>query len=383
MRNCPAKEIALAVNVGITHLERVVRGIRHYSKANTNWRFLVNPETHGFSPAALEGWRGDGVIALANQPEDFHVLETLDCPVVNISGAVEKSPFPRVRPDYRKIGAIAARHLIEKGYQRFGFYGMAGVWYSSQYQSGFTDELAKRNVSCSLLEASSTFDGATRWDTGQNELENWLSGLKPPFAVMSAHDPRAALVIQACDRVGLRVPDDVAIIGVNNDTVACESCQPELTSIERNDSDIGFRAAEMLDQLIHDAPVPDTDLIIPPGKICERGSTDSLGIDPGELRNAIEFAKNRFHDPISVSDLVEESHRSRRWLEEAFATHLETTPGKFLFQLRIDEARRLSRDHPELGPGDVARRCGYSGTRQLNAHFQASFGKSFKEYSNR
>ena len=383
MADSPLQEIALAVNVGITHLERVVRGIRRYSEANTNWRFLVNPETHGFSPTALEDGRGGGVIALANQPDDFHVLKTLDCPVVNISGAAKQSPFPRVRPDYRRIGALAARHLIEKGYRRFGFYGMAGVWYSSQYHSGFSDELTKRKYSCSLLEASSTLDGALRWDTGQNELENWLTSLQPPFAVMSAHDPRAALVIQACDRVGMRVPEDVAVIGVNNDTVACESCQPELTSIERNDTEIGFQAAAMLDTLIRKSPVTEIDLAIPPGRIRERGSTDSLGLDPGDLRNAVKFAKSSFRDPISVSDLVEKSNRSRRWLEEAFSTHLETTPGRFLFQLRIDEAQRLIGKEPELGPGEIARRCGYSGTRQLNAHFQSTFGKSFKEFANR
>lgn len=376
-------EIALAVNVGITHLERVVRGIRRYSKETANWRFLVNPETHGFSPAALEGWRGDGVIALANHSDDFEVLRSLECPVVNISGAAEQSPFPRVRPDYREIGAMGARHLIEKGYQRFGFYGIAGVWYSTQYKNGFAGELAKCGFSCSLLEASSTLNGTSRWDTGQTELENWLTSVRPPFAVMSAHDPRAALVIQACDRVGLDVPKDVAVVGVNNDTVACESCQPELTSIERNDFEIGYRAADMLDQLIRKIVVPNSDLAISPGSLLERGSTDCLGLDPGDLRNTVEFAKAHFRDPITISDLVVESNHSRRWLEEAFATRLGTTPKAFLSQLRVREARQLARDHPELGPGEVARRCGYSGTRQLNAQIKKACGSSFKEIANR
>ncbi|MEM9281037.1 MAG: hypothetical protein AAGA96_04360, partial [Verrucomicrobiota bacterium] len=104
-------EIALAINVGITHLERVVRGIREYAAQHTNWRFLVSPETHYLSPTALEGWDGDGVIALANTPEDVRVLDSLDCPVVNLSGAAPESPFPRIRPDYDRIGRMAAWHL--------------------------------------------------------------------------------------------------------------------------------------------------------------------------------------------------------------------------------------------------------------------------------
>ena len=81
-------EIALAINVGVTHLERVVRGIRDYAERHTNWRFLISPETHYLSPTALEGWNGDGVIALANTPEDIRVLKSLNCPVVNLSGPV-------------------------------------------------------------------------------------------------------------------------------------------------------------------------------------------------------------------------------------------------------------------------------------------------------
>lgn len=381
MKQEPSYEIALAINVGITHLERVVRGIRQYAEANTDWRFLVNPETHGFTPANLEGWRGDGVIALANHPDDFRVLESLDCPVVNISGAVEESSFPRVRPDYRAIGAMAARHLIERGYRRFGFYGMDGVWYSNRYFAGFEEELSDRGFGCSILEASSTLNGVSRWDTGQSELEDWLSSLRPPFAIMGAHDPRAALVIQACGRVGLRVPDDVAVIGVNNDTVACESCRPELTSIERNDLQIGYEAGSLLDQLITRTSTLKSEVVVQPGQLRERASTDCLGLDPGDLREAVEFATENFRDPIAVSDLVVASKRSRRWLEESFATHLQTTPRAFLSQLRLREAQRLIREYPSMAPGEAARRCGYSGTRQLNAHFLRAFGKNFKDFT--
>ena len=116
-------EIALAINVGVTHLERVVRGIRDYAERHTNWRFLISPETHYLSPTALEGWNGDGVIALANTPEDIRVLKSLNCPVVNLSGAYPESDFPRIRPDYDRIGRMAAWHLLDRGYRRCGVYG--------------------------------------------------------------------------------------------------------------------------------------------------------------------------------------------------------------------------------------------------------------------
>lgn len=379
MRRRPL-EIALAINVGITHLERVVRGIREYAEAHTNWRFLISPETHYLSPTALEGWDGDGVIALANTQADIAVLSSLDCPVVNLSGAIESSPFPRVRPDYEKLGRMAAWHLLDRGYQRFGFYGVADVWYSERYESGFLAELKSRGFDGSRLRVPATLSEKTRWDIGQGELELWLSTITPPFAVMAAHDPRAAMVIRACERAGLRVPEDVAVIGVNNDTVACESCRPPLTSIERNDGAIGEEAAKMLDLLIRgEGPVP-PEVVVPPGNVRERSSTDSLAIDQPDLLEAIEFARTHFRRPIAVSDLVEACPRSRRWLEDAFSEKLGCTPRTFLFRLRFREAQKLLRNSPELPLGEIAKQCGYSGTRQLNGQFHEELGISAREF---
>lgn len=381
MNRPPLRDIALAINVGIAHLERVVRGIRDYAEKNANWRFLISPETHYLPPTALENWKGDGVIALANTAEDFRVLSSLDCPVVNLSGAAADPVFPRARPDYERLGRIAAQHLLERGHQRFGFYGIDDVWYSDCYEKGFAEELRSRGFGCSVLRAPSTLGAKARWDIGQEALERWLGAMVPPFAVMAAHDPRAALVIRACERVSLRVPTDVAVIGVNNDTISCESCRPPLTSIERNDSEVGREAAQLLDRLMQGDSSPDEDRVVSPGIVRERASTDALAVSHPDLLSAIEFARERFRESIGVSDLVGASSRSRRWLEEIFAAQLGCTPRTFLFRLRLREAQRLLVTEPTISPGELARRSGYTSTRQLNAHFRREFGLRAKEFA--
>ena len=374
-------EIALAINVGVTHLERVVRGIRDYANRHTDWRFLINPETHYLSPTALEGWHGDGAIALANNTEEIRVLKSLNCPVVNLSGASPDSNFPRVRPDYDRIGRMAAWHLLDRGYRRFGFYGITNVWYSEGYEAGFRQELSARGLDCSVLNVAAALGSNTRWDIGQGELELWLGTINPPFAVMAAHDPRAAMVIRACERVGLRVPEDVAVIGVNNDTVACESCHPPLSSIERNDYEIGEEAARLLDRLIQRKEVATEEKIIAPGAVQDRQSTDSLAVDHPDLLKAIEYSREHFREPIGVADIVEANPRSRRWLEDAFVDNLGCTPRNFLFRLRIREAQKILTEMPDTPPGEVALRCGYSGTRQLNAHFRSELGMTAREFT--
>ncbi|MEM9282628.1 MAG: substrate-binding domain-containing protein, partial [Verrucomicrobiota bacterium] len=263
----------------------------------------------------------------------------------------------------------------------FGFYGITDIWYSEGYEAGFVNELATRDLGCSVLRVAATLGSTTRWDIGQGELELWLGTMTPPFAVMAAHDPRAAMVIRACERVGLQVPEDVAVIGVNNDTVACESCHPPLSSIERNDIEIGEEAARLLDQLLQGKDPPEEELVVAPGAVQDRQSTDSLAVDHPDLLNAIAYCRQHFREPIGVADIVDANPRSRRWLEDAFVENLGCTPRTFLFRLRLREAQKILIESPDLLPGEVATRSGYSGTRQLNAHFRSELGVTAREYT--
>lgn len=374
-----ATEVALAIRVGVPHLGRVAQGIRDYADAETDWRFLISPETHDLPPDSLRGWRGGGVIAQCNTPEEVGILSALQCPVVNISGALRETPFPRVINDYREIGRRAAVFLRERGFRRFGFYGVAGVWYSSEIEAGFCESIRDQRFEVDTLRSPSTMDAVPRWDHGQEELENWLLSLQPPFAVMAAHDPRATMVIRACERVGLRVPSDVAVIGVNDDTVTCETSRPTLTSIRRSGQTVGRLAAETLHRLMLGEPA-EMETIVAPGRFMERESTRTLAIDQPALAAAVNFVETHFREPIGVEQIVSASGRSRRWLEEAFRRELRCTPAGFLKRERVKAAREILRTKPDSTPGELAAECGFSGTRQLNAVFERETGTTVKEF---
>src|SRR5262245_17045318 len=118
---CP-RRIALALPLGVPHLERVVHGIHLFGQQKAEWSFVTSPETHAIPVASLSGWDGDGVIALVNTREDLRVVRTLRCPVVNLSGAFPNAALPRVRVDYAAAGRLAAEHLLRRGFERFAFY---------------------------------------------------------------------------------------------------------------------------------------------------------------------------------------------------------------------------------------------------------------------
>lgn len=378
-KNRAYQEIALAVRVGIPHLERVADGIRQYAEKRARWRFLVNPEAHDLPPASLKGWDGDGVIALCNTAADQRVLRGLNCPVVNISGARKHSAFPRVRNDYREIGRRGAAYLRDRGFRRFGFYGVEGLWYSDEVEAGFAEFAEEQGIPLASLHADNPIEGIPRWNRGQEELERWLRKLQPPFAVMAAHDPRAAIVIRACEHLGLEVPRDVAVIGVNDDGVTCETCRPQLSSIDRNGFEVGWQAAVTLDRLMRGQRVSE-ELVIKPGQIRERESTNTLAVERPELGAALRFIDRHHQQVIGVEQVADACGKSRRWLEEAFRRELNCSPSEFLQRRRVQAATERIAADTLLPLGELARRSGFSDGRQLNSAFQRVLGQTARDY---
>jgi LacI family transcriptional regulator len=373
------REIALAMRVGVPHIGRVAQGIRDYAAEETDWRFLISPETHDLPPESLKGWHGAGVIAQCNTEEEERVLARIGCPVVNLSGVLRKTRFPRVRNDYRGMGARGGMLLLDRGFRRFGFYGVEDVWYSEEIEAGYRDAIERCGFRVETLRSQSSIKGALRWDHGQEELDGWIRSMQPPFAVMAAHDPRATMVIRACERVGLRVPADVAVVGVNDDAVTCETIRPSLTSIRRNGHEVGRKAAQTLERMISGRDVSD-EIIIPDGGVSERDSTQTLVIHHPALAAAVEFVDAHFHLNVGVTQMVESSGRSRRWLEDTFRRELRCSPAEFLKRCRVKAVvQRLSRrERSTLGV--LAAQCGFSGTRQLNAAFEGETGLSVKQF---
>ena len=374
-------EIALAIQVGVPHLERVAQGIRDYARTQPSWRFLLNPETHHLQPTALKGWRGDGVIALCNTQEDVEVLESLDCPVLNISGVLRDTPFPRVRNNYSELGRMAARFFRERGYRRLGFYGMKDVWYSEEIERGFREVIESQGLELQTHLGSSSLQQSPSWNHGQDELESWLASFTPPFSILAAHDPRAAMVVRACERNGLHLPSDAGVLGINDDTITCETCRPQLSSIDRNSRELGWTVAMTLDQMIRGETVRD-EIIIPPGDLHERKSTGAIVTEHPALTAAVQFAGSHYAEPINVDQMASAAGRSRRWLEEAFRRELDRSPAEFLQRVRVDAATIRLEQEPSLNLGLLAADCGFSGTRQLNAAFLRLHGLSVRPYVN-
>jgi LacI family transcriptional regulator len=295
--------------------------------------------------------------------------------IIACSGSADPALSPVVSLDDPAAGEVAAQHLLECQLEHFAFYGLGDEKHVSQKRlAGFRSVLESKGFSVQIcpVPLPSLNDRLTHvhWP----RIVQWLRGCPEPLGVMASEDALAYDLAGACREAGIRVPDRVAIIGVNNDDLLCEGAWPPLSSVEPDYTRMGFHAAALLDRLLKGEKVPAEDRVIrlPPLGVVKRVSTSILAVQEPALAEAVAFIREHACDPCSVSDVLRQVAVGRRWLERQFAAHLGRTPHDEMIRVRIETAKRLLL-RPELGLIQVAERCGFS-TVQFTRTFRQVTG---------
>ncbi|MCG8509876.1 MAG: XylR family transcriptional regulator, partial [Rhodospirillales bacterium] len=290
--------IALALPGRIALFERTLQGIMKYARQRGGWIFAMNPEQRHDTMSDLSGWRGDGAIALIDTAAEERAALALGIPIVNISSVLTSSKLPRVVVDNYAIGTLAADHLLECGFSRFAYYGLRRIYFSSQRGQGFADRLARFSRTAEVFEDVSTFTGRARWHLKLDRLSEWLSELDKPCGVFACTDQRARLVLETAAELGLNVPDELAVLGVDNEQVTCEFSSPTITSIARNDEAAGYEAAALLDKLMQGGSPPQEQIVIPPESVVKRQSTNVLAVENAHLKSVVDYVQEHLAEPF-------------------------------------------------------------------------------------
>ncbi len=255
------------------------------------------------------------------------------------------------------------------------------VEYSKQRYVAFDRAIRNAGYGTERLLVTSTFGlQGNRWLSQHQALTDWLGGLETPIAVFAVSDYRARQVLDACGHLKLRVPDDVVVLGVDNEHLVCDHSVPTLSSVARNDGLVGYTAAGMLHALMTHQQLARNIETIPPLHVVQRESTARFAVADPRLQDAITFLFEHLHEPISIEDITRHAHVSRRWLEYAFREKLGETPFQYLRRHRVALARQLLVNQPQGKLSGVALRCGFSSAKQLAAAFQQTYGMSPRDY---
>ena len=211
------------------------------------------------------------------------------------------------------------------------------------------------------------------WEEEQEAIAAWVLSLPRPVGVMACNDDRGQQVLDACRRVNVLVPEEVAVIGVDNDEILCSLSSPPLTSVDINTVQVGFEAAALLDRLMAGRRPPAEPFLLPPRGVVPRESTDVLATDDRELAAAIRFIRDHACDGLRVKELVRKTGLSRRALERRMEKLLGRSPKEEITRVQIERAKRLLTE-TDLSAATVAEKCGYSQPKYFSQVFHGKVG---------
>ena len=376
------RRVGLAFQQGLSFIERVRHGIVEYARSHGSWSFAIMPEMLTPSVEWLRHARLDGALALVVTPEDMKRVRALDFPVINLAGHLKPSVIPSVMVNHRSIGEMAAEFFACRGFRRIAYYGTSNMWYSQQRFEGFSGVAKRSGIQCQALMTGTLRTPSYRWRDQHRALLGWVRGLRPPVGILASIDLRAAMVVDACQEAGLRVPDDVAVMGVDNDPAVCELCTVPVTSVSRNDRRVGWEAAALLDRLMNGETPPGAPVFVAPERIVQRVSTETFAVDDAFVAGLLVEMRARLDKPFGVEWLMEKTGRSRRWLELHFRKTLGKPPYAVINQLRVAKAQELLAGKARLSLTDVAAQCGFSDLRRFRIVFRQMTGmlpKTFRD----
>ncbi|VGO17941.1 Xylose operon regulatory protein [Pontiella desulfatans] len=357
-------QVAILVSTSLEWGRRIIKGILSYANEVGPWHVWIRPQTLDKSNELPPGWRGDGVIArvvttnLAEQIAEFNV------PVVNVADTpLEGFSAPCVRTDDRVGTEMAAEHFIDRGFRNIGYVGSLHSPNPIWYGEAFEQALAERDLSCEkyYIEDNSREES--------KKLIEWLKELPKPIALLVWGHGNGRTVVDCCMEAGISVPHDIAVLSGSYDELLSHACFPALSGILSPTEQIGYKAAQLLHEMMQGEKVPHETIYLPPLGIMERLSTDTLAVEDPKLKQVVAFIQQHAFEPITMSDILKAVPMARRSLERRFQQVFGRSPLDEIRRLRIDKARRLLAE-TDLPMQEIAEACGYATYNYLTHVFK-------------
>lgn len=375
--------VALLIETSRSYGRGVLRGIRRYLAEHGPWSvFMELRALDSPAPLWLDKWRGDGILTRTGTRALADAVRRVKVPVVELRSPRLNPGAPWVGIDNHAMGKIVADHLMQRGFRHFGVYELATEIFFEQRRANFIETLAAAGYSCSTYRQQGVPEKPTVWEKHQEELARWVTNLPKPVGIMACTDQLGFYLLEACARAGVSVPEEAAVVGVENEESLCTMAVPRLSSVEFDTERVGYEAASILNRMMRGEPPPQEPILFEPRGVVVRGSSDVIAIDDRQIALAMQFIREHACEGITVRDVVGHVALSRSSLERRMQTALGRSPNEAIHRVRIDRVRELLVD-TELKLGAIALRSGFRGPQYLVASFKKSTGMTPGEYRRR
>lgn len=375
--------VALLLETSTQYGRGILRGIVQYSRLHGPWSLYVAPGHLEQELPNPKSWAGTGIIARIRSHQMERLIRATGVPFVASSLTEFRSPktgdnFGEIRTDSEAIARTGAAHLLERGFRRFAFCGFTDCGWSTARESGFADFLRKKGLPCFTYRMGSAnwmhwHDWITVLDGEQLAMAKWLRSLPRPIGVMACNDICGRALLQACATAGLRVPDDIAVVGVDNDELMCELSNPPLSSIALNLEEAGHDAAALLDALMCGRSPRMRLVSVEPIHVVTRRSSDVVAQEDPVVVLALQTIRNCARRPIAVRQVVEKCGVSRRTLERRFYKAVGRSILSEITRCHLEQAKLLLTE-TTLPLSKVAALAGFGSLKTFRRIFRQRVG---------
>jgi LacI family transcriptional regulator len=368
--------VAVVIEASNAYARGLLAGIHRHVREHEPWTVFLPEHGRGTPPLeALSKWVGDGVIARieteATGKAVAKLRRKLGIPVIDVSAARLVADLPYVETDDAAIAALAADHFLERDFRHFAFLGDDRFQWSDNRCRGFVEAVAANGYEVAVFSSRGRRTMAPADDDAA--VEAWLAGLPKPVALLACYDIRGRQAIDACRRTGIAVPDEVAVLGVDDDDVLCGLASPPLSSVIPDAIGAGRRAAELLEQLMQGESLERSEWLLPPLGIVVRQSTDVLAIDDPLVVAAVRQIRDHACDGIKVADVARVLKTTRRVLENRFTKRVGHTPHEEIARVQFRRVEQLLRE-TALPLATIATRAGFRHTEYMTVAFTKRHG---------
>ena len=384
--DCP--RVALLIETSRGYGRAMLRGIMRFARLHGPWSFYVTPGDFEQALPKMSQWGGAGIVARVETFEVAKAIVAANVPTVLVGvdpRIVAKVPrlakFSEISSDSEGAARLAAEHLLARGFQNLAYVGLWDRGWSDRRETAFCAAIHGAGFESEVYPLPrGTNDRG--WEREQTILAKWIEQLPKPVGIMACNDDRGRGVLEACRFAGVRVPEEVAVIGVDDDELFCELADPPLSSVALNAEHGGYRAAHLLDQLIQQKINDPQKLIVEPTHVVARRSTEINAIGDREVGAAMDFIHRNRARHFTVNDVAATVGVSRRNLEVKFRRSVGRTILSEIQRVRLEHAKRMLRD-TDLPIPQIAESSGYNSASYLTQVFRKEIGITPAKYRTR
>jgi len=380
LKKAQPRRVALLIETSRSYGRDLLLGIAKYVRIHGPWSIeFEEGDPNEAIPDWFARWTGDGAIARVKTSALAKAIARKGVVAVDLYGGLPNLKIPTMRSDELAVGRMAAEHLIERGFRQFAFCGYNGTDWSDRRRIGFEQSIARRGFPCQVFQNPipridrCTPEYEEHGIKYEQQLNRWLVSLPKPIGLMVCNDSRGRQVLTCCNALGLTIPDEIAVIGVDKDEVLCELSDLPLSSVILNTERIGFEAAALLDKMMNGQNPPANEILIEPKGIAVRRSTEVLAIDDPQIATALRIIREHACTGLDVPQLLKSVPLSRSSLERRFAQLLGRSPNAEIMRVKLERARQLLQES-DLSLKVIAEKTGFENQEYFSRIYKKKIG---------